>query len=101
MSACSQSPISFWRLAVYAAALVVLATARLPDKKAEPVLVAPTAVQLRRAPDSAGSISAHPSIRPSVSPSNGQAADALRLALATIVLSGVAMEARTRRHPWR
>lgn len=101
MSAHSQPRISFWRLAVYAVALVVLATARLPAKKAEPVLVAPTAVQLRSAPESAASISAHPSVRPSVDPSNGQAADALRLALAIIVLSGVAMEARTRRHSWR
>ena len=100
MSAHSQPRISFWRLAVYAAALVVLATARRPDKKAEPFLVAPTAVQLRSAADSAVSTSAPPSVGPSVYPSDGRAKP-VRVVLATILLAGLAVEARTRRHPWR
>ena len=83
MSAHFAPLIFLCRMAVYAAALIVLATARLPDSSAAEVAVAPTAALSRRA--------AEPPSR--LSPS------AIRAALAMVIVLGVLADGR--RPSWR
>lgn len=90
MSAHVAPLIFLCRMAVYAAALVVLATARLPDPPVAAVAVAPTAALIRRADRSPDLSAAQPSSRP---------AAAIRIALAAVLVLGIAFE--TRRPAWR
>lgn len=80
MSKPSQLKVRFVRLAIYAAAITVVATARLPD--AEP----PNRPAIRR--------SAEPPVRPADRPT-------VRLLLAGLLLTGMALEVRGRRAAWR
>lgn len=124
MSAHSHPPILLWRMAVYAAALVVLATARLPQQAATPA--PPQATLAERLPQARGDIdgsaaeqrpqsrsdsfrpptapSVHTSTRPPVHTSTRppvSRSSPIRLSLAGILLVGVATELRRRREPWR
>ncbi len=124
MSAHSHPPILLWRMAVYAAALVVLATARLPQQAATPA--PPQATLAERLPQAGGDTdgsaaeqrvqarsdsfrpptapSVHTSTRPPVHTSTRppvSRSSPIRLSLAGILLVGVATELRRRREPWR
>jgi hypothetical protein len=72
--------VRFVRLAIYAAAIAVVATARLPD--AQP----PNHPAVQR--------SAEPPVRPADRPT-------VRLLLAGLLLTGMALEVRGRRAAWR
>ena len=124
MSAHSHPPISLWRMAVYAAALVVLATARLPQQAV--TSASPQATLAERLPQERGDTdgsaaerrvqarrdsfrpptapSVRISTRPSVHPSSRapvRRSSPIRLSLAGILLVGVVAELRRRREPWR
>lgn len=80
MSKPSQSVVRFVRLAVYALAIAVVGTARLPDT------LPPSHPAIQRSAEPPG----RPSDRPTV-----------RLLLAGLLLTGMALEVRGRRAAWR
>ena len=91
MSARFTPLIYLCRMAVYLAALIVLATARLPDPPS-----AESAVLLRRAADSESPRAESGAHRDAPDPSHD--APAIRIVLVAVLVLGVLAEAR--RPPW-